>query len=169
MIQHHEAAQMTVAYEHEQRAAQMEFARQEIQVTGHVLAERYQRESMVVEGTRCSIMQSGLNKDWWAFAIQRWCANFNATQKTKEGDTPWDRRFGKPTEFTVYPFGALIFFKKTSGIDQCGKWSDRLSPALLVGVSHGPGMQWDRTYLIVPLGAMIGGKEDPQGEGQEGR
>lgn len=123
-------------------------------------AERSNR--MVIEGARCSIVQSGLNADWWALAIQHWCTNFNAMQKTKEGSTPWSRRFEKPAEFVVYPFGALVLFKKIAGFVRSDKWSDRLSPALLVGVSHGPGMQWDRTYFVVPLGAMLGGKGHPR-------
>lgn len=59
----------------------------------------------------------------------------------------------------VYPFGALVFFKKAAGFDRGDKWSDRLAPALLTGVSHGPGMQWDRTDFVVPL------EEGVQGEG----
>lgn len=33
---------------------------------------------------------------------------------------------------------------------------------MLVGVSQGPRMQWDKTYYVVPLGAMFGGKRVPK-------
>lgn len=118
------------------------------------VAERSNK--MVIEGERRSILQSGLNEDSWPFAVQHWCMNYNASRKTRDGNTPWSIRFGRSPDFRIYPLGALVFFKGVAGFDKCEKWADKLIPALLVGVPHGPGMQWDKTYRIVPLGAMLG-------------
>lgn len=120
------------------------------------VAERSHR--MVIDGGQCSMLQSGLNEDWWPLAVQHWCMNYYTSRRTGDGNTPWSLRFGRSQDFRTYPFGARVFFKGVAGFDKCDKWAGRLILALLVVVSHGPGRQWDRTYLIGPLGAMLGGQ-----------
>lgn len=114
-------------------------------------------EIVVIEGGRRMLLQSGVNEDWRPFVVQHWCANYNASHRDRNACTPWSLRFGQHAEFVIYPFGALVFFKGVKGCEKCEKWADRLIPAMLMGVSLGPGMQKDKSYYMVPLGAMLGG------------
>lgn len=91
---------------------------------------------MVVQGACCAILHPGL-----PFAAQHWCMAYNATHLAKDRSSPWSRRFGNPAEYKSYRFRALVF-----------KWV-----AGLVGISRDPVMQWDTTYLVVPLGANARG------------
>ena len=49
-------------------------------------AERVNR--LMIEGTRCLLMMSGLNERWRVMAIVHFCMNYNASYRGKDGFTP---------------------------------------------------------------------------------
>ena len=73
-------------------------------------AERYNR--LMIEGTRCFLLQSGLGERWWPLAITLFCMNYNALFEGPYGLTRWRRRFGVEHEFRPYPFGVLLILAR---------------------------------------------------------
>eukprot|EP00971_Amphidinium_carterae_P260413 5166745-Amphidinium_carterae.1 len=63
----------------------------------------------IQEGTRCLLLQAGLDPRWWPHAARCFC-HMNNVQK-KDGMSPWLRRF-ESKDFTgeLIPFGALLDF-----------------------------------------------------------
>ena len=91
--------------------------------------------------------------------------NFNAFYRGPNGITPWIRRFGKPHEYRPYPFGALVLYvhpkdspfpgpKNKDGLTT-KKWRNRFVPAIFVGISVGPGCQWEQSCKVVPLASLL--------------
>ena len=70
------------------------------------IAERTVRR--VKEGTSAVLLQSGLNENWWADAME--CKTYlrNVTDLLSDGKTPFERRFGQPFEGPIIPFGSLV-------------------------------------------------------------
>ncbi|CAK0813605.1 unnamed protein product, partial [Prorocentrum cordatum] len=110
-------------------------------------AERMNRLS--VEGTRALLHQSGFSESWWPLAIRAWATAYNV----------WER-----APCTVFPFGGLVTYRPPAGskttkaeLKHLGstKWKSRLVPAVFVGVAAGPGETWAKSYLVVPLAAIM--------------
>ena len=71
-------------------------------------AERSNR--LMIEGTRCFLLQAAFGERWWPLAIKLWCMNYNALHQGPDGFTPWQRRFGMGYEFKAYRFGAFALY-----------------------------------------------------------
>ena len=88
------------------------------------IAERAVRR--VKEGTSAVLLQSGLNESWWAVSMECYTYLRNVTDLLSDGKTPHERRFGKPFEGPIIPFGSQVEYhpitaKDQSRIHQCGK------------------------------------------------
>ena len=59
------------------------------------------------EGTRCTLVQSGLEPCWWAEAARAFSTNKNVIDLHK-GQTPYFRRHGREYEGPKIPFGAAV-------------------------------------------------------------
>ena len=97
------------------------------------IAERAVRR--VEEGASAELLQSGLNENWWADSME--CHSYlrNVTDLLSDGKTPYERRFGKPFEGPIIPFGSLVEYysmtaKDQSRIHQFGK---KVLPGLFLG------------------------------------
>ena len=73
---------------------------------GH--AERFNR--LMIEGTRCFLLEAGLGERWWHLAISPWCINYNAHYQGPDGLAPWLRRFGAGSELKACPVGAFVMY-----------------------------------------------------------
>ena len=62
----------------------------------------------VKEGTSAVLLQSGLNESWWADSMECYTYLRNVTDLFSDGKTPYERRFGKPFEGPIVPFGSLV-------------------------------------------------------------
>ena len=96
-------------------------------------AERAVRR--VKEGTSAVLLQSGLNESWWADSMECYTYLRNVTDLSSDGKTPYERRFGKPFEGPIIPFGSLVEYhpitaKDQSRIHQFGK---KVLPGLFLG------------------------------------
>ena len=97
------------------------------------IAERAVRR--VKEGTSAVLLQSGLNESWWADSMECYTFLRNVTDLLSDGKTPYERRFGKPFEGPIIPFGSLVEYhpitaKDQSRIHQFGK---KVLPGLFLG------------------------------------
>ena len=97
------------------------------------IAERAVRR--VKEGNSAVLLQSGLNKSWWADSMECYTCLRNVTDLLSDGKTPYERRFGKPILGPIIPFGSLVEYhpvtvKDQSRIHQFGK---KVLPGLFLG------------------------------------
>ena len=132
------------------------------QVNGR--AEHFKR--FLIEGTRCSLLQSRLGERWWPLAIVLYCVELQCSlYRVKDGRTQWIRRFNQPYEFQPYPFGALVFYVNPSDShhpgseSNCGhstkRWRSLLFPVVFVSITVGPGCKWGHSYNVVPLAFLL--------------
>ena len=79
------------------------------------IAERAVRR--VKEGTSAVLLQASLNESWWADSMKLPLLR-NVTDLSSAGKTPCERRFGKPFEGPIIPFGSFVEYyhilRKTS-------------------------------------------------------
>ena len=80
------------------------------------IAERAVRR--VTEGTSAVLLHSGLDEHWWADSME--CKTYlrNIQDLLSDGKTPYERRFGKPFEGPIIPFGSLVEYYTISAKDQ---------------------------------------------------
>ena len=69
------------------------------------IAERAVRGVKV--GTSAVLFQSGLKESWWADSMECYTYLRDVTDLLSDGKTPCERRFGKPFEGPVVPFGSI--------------------------------------------------------------
>ena len=81
----------------------------------NVIAERAGRR--VKEGTSAVLLQSGLDKEWWADSMECYCYLRNIQDLLSDGKTPYERRFGIPLSGPVTPFGAMVQYHPVSAKD----------------------------------------------------
>ena len=115
------------------------------------LAERAVRR--VKEGTSAVLLQSGLNESWWADSMECYTYLRNVTDLLSDGKTPYERRFGKPFEGPIIPFGSLVEYhpknaKDQSRIHQFGK---KVLPGLFLGYALYAGGIWKGDVLVADL------------------
>ena len=115
------------------------------------IAERAVRR--VKEGTSAVLLQSGLHESWWADSMECYTYLRNVTDLLSGGKTPYERRFGKPFEGPVIPFGSLVEYhpitaKDQSRIHQFGK---KVLPGLFLGYALYAGGIWKGDVLIADL------------------
>ncbi len=73
----------------------------------------------VKEGTRCVLVQSGLSKVWWSYAMECYCFLRNTTEKCVDVNgkliTPYEVRFGQEhLEKDLFHFGCEVSYKPSS-------------------------------------------------------
>ena len=62
----------------------------------------------VKEDASAVLLQSGLDENWWADSLGCYCYLQNIQDLLSDGKTPFERRFGKPLNGPVIPFGAMV-------------------------------------------------------------
>eukprot|EP00971_Amphidinium_carterae_P293452 5826210-Amphidinium_carterae.1 len=113
------------------------------------------------EGTRCLLLQAGLDPRWWPHAARCFC-HMNNVQK-KDGMSPWLRRFeSKDFDGELIPFGALIDFlqqpmKETIQTKQA-KYAPRTVTGIFLGYFLQPGGKWKGDYLCISLAFLRDGQ-----------
>ena len=116
------------------------------------IAERGVRR--IKEGTSAVLLQSGLNESWWSDSMECYTYLRNVTDLLSDGKTPYERRFGKPFEGPIIPFGPLVEYhpitaKDHSRIHQFGK---KVLPGLFLGYVLYAGEEFGRvTYWLQTL------------------
>ena len=115
------------------------------------IAERAVRR--VKEGTSAVLLQSGLNESWWADSMECYTYLRNVTDLLSDGKTPYERRFGKPFEGPVVPFGSLVEYHPITAKDQSRmhQFGKKVLPGLFLGYALYAGGLWKGDVLIADL------------------
>ena len=107
----------------------------------------------VKEGTSVVLLQSGPNESWWADSIE--CNTYlrNVTDLLLDGKTPYERRFGKPFEGPIVPFGSLVEYHPITAKDQSRihSFGKKVSPGLFLGYALYAGGIWKGDVLVADL------------------
>ena len=80
------------------------------------IAERAVRR--VKEGTSAVLLQSGLNESWWADSMECYTYLRNIQDLLSNGKTSCERRFGKPSNGPIIPFGSFVEYHPITAKDQ---------------------------------------------------
>ena len=80
------------------------------------IAERSVRR--VKEGTSAVLLQSSLDENWWADSMECHTYLRNIQDLLSDGKTPYERRFGKPFERPIIPFGSLVEYHPITAKEQ---------------------------------------------------
>ena len=107
----------------------------------------------VKEGTPAVLLQSGLDEIWLADSMECYTHLRNVTDLLSDGETPYERRFGKPFKGPIIPFGSLVEYylitaKDQSRIHQFGK---KVLPGLFLGYALYAGGIWKGDVLVADL------------------
>ena len=120
------------------------------------IAERAVRR--VKEGTSAVLLQSGLDENWWADSMECYTYLRNIQDLLSDGKTPYERRFGKPFEGPIIPFGSLVEYhpincegpvKNPSIWKECITW---IVPRICI--VRGGGGIWKGDVLAAHLGEL---------------
>ena len=107
----------------------------------------------VKEGTSAVLLQSGLNESWWADSLECYTYLRNVTDLLSDGKTPYERRFGKPFEGPVIPFGSLVEYHPITAKDQSRihQFGMKVLPGLFLGYALYAGGIWKGDVLVADL------------------
>ena len=97
------------------------------------IAERAVRR--VKEGTSAVLLQSGLDKNWWAESMECYTYLRNIQDLLSDGKTPNERHFGEPFQGPIIPFGSLVEYYPISAKDQSRihQFGKKVLPGLFLG------------------------------------
>ena len=97
------------------------------------IAERAVRR--VKEGTSAAMLQSGLDENWCADSMECYIYLRNVQDLMSDGNTSCERRFGKPFEGPIIPFGSLVEYYPISAKDQSRihQFGKKVLPGLFFG------------------------------------
>ena len=89
----------------------------------------------VKEDTSAVLLQSDLNKKWWAYSMECYTYLRNIQDLLSDGKTPYERRFGKPFKGPIVPFGSLVEYYPISAKDQSRihQFGKKVLPGLFLG------------------------------------
>ena len=62
----------------------------------------------ISEGTSAVLLQSGLDNERWADSMECYCYLRNIQDLLADWKTPYERRFGRPFNGPVIPFGTMV-------------------------------------------------------------
>ena len=115
------------------------------------IAERAVRR--VKEGTSAVLLQSGLNKSWWADSMECYTHLRNVTDLLSDGKTPCERRFGQPLKGPIIPFGSLVEYHPTTAKDQSRihQFGKKVLLGLFLGYALYAGGIWKGDVLVADL------------------
>ena len=112
------------------------------------IAERAVRR--VKEGTSAVLLQSGLDEKWWADSTECFSHLRNIQDLLSDGKTPYERRFGKPIQGPIIPFGSLVEYYPISAKDQSRihHFGKKVLPGLFLGYALYAGGIWKGDIMV---------------------
>ena len=109
------------------------------------------------EGTSAVLLQSGLDKEWWADSMECLLLSAQHSRFTcLDGKTPYERRFGVPPERirvnTVWSNGriSLLFLLKDS-IEITSIWSDKSCQVYSLDMCCHAGRIWKGEIMVADI------------------
>ena len=110
------------------------------------VAERTIRS--IVEGTRVSLLQSGLHHQYWPHAARHWCVSNNIAQFDDEDKSPWELRFGEKFKGPIVPFGCKIDYW-TERVKDNLRFDPTSAPGIFIGYIMHPGCLFRDEYSVM--------------------
>ena len=100
----------------------------------------------VKEGTSAVLLQSGLDNEWWADSMECYGYLRNIQDLLSDGKTPYERRFGKPCNGPVIPFGAMVEYHHISAKDlsRLHQFGPKVLPGVFLGFALKSGREAGR-------------------------
>ena len=105
------------------------------------------------EGTSAVLLQSGLDKEWWADSMECYCYLRNIQNLLSDGKTPYERRFGMPFNGPVMPFGAMVEYHPISAKDMSKfhQFGSKVLPGIFLGYVLYAGGIWKGGMMIADI------------------
>ena len=115
------------------------------------IAERAVR--IVEEGTSAVLLQSGLDEKWWADSMECYCNLRNIQDLLSDGKIPYERRFGKPFNGQVIPFGAMVDYHPISAKDQSRlhQFGPKVLPSIFLGYALHARRIWKGDIMVADI------------------
>ena len=102
------------------------------------------------EGTPAVLLQSGLDKEWWADSMECYTYLQNMQDLLSVEKTPHQKRFGMPFNGPVIPFGAMVEYHPISAKDQSRlhQFGAKVLPGVFLGYVLYAGGIWKGDIMI---------------------
>ena len=93
----------------------------------------------IKEGKLAVLLQSGLDEKWWMDSML-----------LSDGKTPFERRFGKPYNGPVIPFGAMVEYHPISAKDlsRLHQFGPKVLPGIFLGYVLYAGRIWKGDMMV---------------------
>ena len=111
------------------------------------IAERAARR--VKEGTSAVLLQSGLDREWWADSMECYAYLRNIQDPLSDGKTPYEEPFKGP----IIPFGSLVEYYPTSAkdISRLHQFGPEVLPGIFFGYVLYAGWIWKGDIMIADV------------------
>ena len=101
------------------------------------------------EGTRCTLIQSGLSPQWWAEAARAF-VNYRNVTDLFNGQTPYFRRHGENYTGPLIPFGAAIcYLPNGPNKDYQHTFASKMRFGLFMGVEFDSNCKYKGNSLVI--------------------
>ena len=99
------------------------------------------------------LIQSGLDERWWADSVECHCYLRHVQDLLSDGKTPCERRFGKPFNGPIIPFGSLVEYYPISAKDQSRihQFGMKVLPGLFLGYALYAGRIWKGDIMVADI------------------
>ena len=117
----------------------------------HEIAESAMRR--MKEGTSAVLLQSGLDEKWWADSMECCCYLRNIQDLLSDGKTHHERRFGKPSNRPVIPFGAMVEYPPISAKDlsRLHQFGPKVFSSIFLGYALHAGGIWKGDIVVADI------------------
>ena len=115
------------------------------------IAERAVRR--VKEVTSAVMLQSGLDKEWWADSMECYYYLRNIEDLLSDGKSPYERQFGMPFDGPVIPFGAMVEYHLISAkdISRLHQFCPKVLPGIFFGCVLYAERVWKGDILVADI------------------
>ena len=102
------------------------------------------------------LLQSGLDEKWWAESMECYCYLRNIQDLLPDGKTPHERRFGKPFNGSVIPFGAMVEYHPISAKDmsRLHQFGPKVLPVVFLGYALHAGRIWKGDNIVADIAEL---------------
>ena len=99
------------------------------------------------------LLQSGLEEKWWADSMECHCYLRNIQDLLSDGKTPYERRFGKPFNGPIFPFGTMVEYHPISakGLSRLHQFGPTVLPGFFLGYVLSAGGIWKRDIMVADI------------------
>ena len=112
---------------------------------------------VIIQGTRASLLQSGLPHKMWPFASKHHAMATNVTVSASAADglSPYERHMKEPFAGMMIPFGALVHYRPPKPfLNTLPKFAPRECHGIFLGWYMRPGMEFKGDYLVLPMSGL---------------